>query len=318
MRIQDLDEARGRISTGTKWAVALGFSFFLVQDIFFSIQPTDRGNVRRFGVVQYDSPLKPGLHFKLPFIDTVDRIQVSLVTLHVPPFDVTTVDNQKIALDLNFNYTIPESKVYHLMYEIGRPGNNEIESQILPVVRDRASRVFARQNMVAVNANRNEIQAEIEKDVAESVEKLFGIEPHSLQIAGIKPSDAFMASNEAAVKAKNDAVAAENTKRTRQFEADQLVIRAKGEADGAIEAAKGRSAAVRLEAEANKTKLELEGAGQEARLSAEIKPFGSPDRYIQYLAAKAALNWNGQQPQVVSGSGGSTNLLVPIPMGAAK
>jgi regulator of protease activity HflC (stomatin/prohibitin superfamily) len=139
-----------------------------------------------------------------------------------------------------------------------------------------------------------------------------------LQIAGIKPSDSFMVSNELAVKAKNDAIAAENTKRTRQFEADQQVIKAKGEADGAIESAKGRAAAVRLEAEANKTKLELEGAGQEARLSAEIKPFGSPERYIQYLSAKAALNWNGQQPQVVSGGGGSTNLLVPIPMNAAK
>ena len=92
------------------------------------------------------------------------------------------------------------------------------------------------------------------------------------------------------------------------------MIKAKGEADGAIESAKGRAAAVRLEAEANKTKLELEGSGQESRLSAEIKPFGSPERYIQYLGAKAALNWNGQQPQVVAGTGSSTNLLVPMPM----
>ncbi len=301
-------------SRSAKW-IALGvLGFYGIQDSFFSIQPTDRGNIRRFGVVQYEKPLAPGLHFKIPFIDAVDRIQVSLVTMHIPPFDVTTVDNQKVTLDLNFNYTIPENKVYHLMYEIGRPGNNEIESQIMPVVRDRASRIFAGQNMVTVNVNRNEIQTLIEQSISKSVEELFGIEPHSLQIAGIKPSDAFMASNELAVKAKNDAIAAENTKRTRQFEADQQVIKAKGEADGAIEAAKGRAAAVRLEAEANKTKLELEGSGQEARLSAEIKPFGSPERYIQYLSAKAALNWNGQQPQVVAGTGSSTNLLVPMPM----
>ena len=268
-------------SRSAKW-IALGVvGFYGIQDSFFSIQPTDRGNIRRFGVVQYEKPLAPGLHFKIPFIDAVDRIQVSLVTMHIPPFDVTTVDNQKVTLDLNFNYTIPENRVYHLMYEIGRPGNNEIESQIMPVVRDRASRIFAGQNMVAVNANRNEIQTQIEQSISKSVEELFGIEPHSLQIAGIKPSDAFMASNELAVKAKNDAIAAENTKRTRQFEADQQVIKAKGEADGAIESAKGRAAAVRLEAEANKTKLELEGSGQESRLSAEIKPFGSPERYIQ-------------------------------------
>ena len=298
MSIQDNDLGR-YMNRKTLAGIGILVVLYCLQDCFFSIQPTDRGNVRRFGVVQYEKPLQPGLHFKLPYIDSVDRIQVSLVTMHIPPFDVTTVDNQKVTLDLNFNYTIPEDKVYHLMYEIGRPGNNEIETQIMPVVRDRASRIFASQNMVVVNANRSEIQTQIEQSISKSVEALFGIEPHSLQIAGIKPS-------------------AENTKRTRQFEADQQVIKAKGEADSAVEAAKGRAEAVRLEAEANKTKLELEGAGQESRLSAEIKPFGTPERYIQYMSAKAALNWNGQQPQVVAGNGGSTNLLVPIPMSGGK
>ena len=288
------------------------FVLFLLANSFYTIQPSERGNVRRLGVVQYDKPLLPGLHFKLPLIDKVDKIQVSLATLHIPPFSVTTVDNQRVELDLNFNYTIPENKVYHLMYEIGGAGNTDIENQILPVVKDRASRIFSGENMSTVNAKRNEIQTQIEASVSKSVEELFGIEPHSLQIAGIKPSDSFMASNEAAVRAKNEAIAAENTKRTRQFEADQNVIQAKGQADSAIEAARGRAESVRLEAEANKMKLTLEGEGQEARLNAEIKPFGNAETYIQYLRAKAQLNWDGKQPQVLSGSGSSTNLVLPI------
>lgn len=234
-------------------------------------------------------------------------------TLHIPPFEVTTVDNQKVTIDENFNYTIPEDQVYHVMYEIGRAGNTDIESQVVPVVKDRTGRIFAGQNMASVNANRNQIQADIEKSVSQSVEELFGIQPHSLQIAGIIPSATFMASNEEAVKAKNAAVAAENTKRTKQFEADQIVIRAKGDADSAIEAARGRSQSTLLEAQANKTRQVLEGEGLEARLAAEIRPFGSADKYIEYLKAKAALNWNGQQQQVVAGNGSSTNLVVPVP-----
>lgn len=287
--------------------------FYVLADSWYSVQPSERANVRRFGVVQYDKPVMPGLHFKLPFIDKVDRVQVSLTTLHIPPFDVTTVDNQKVTLDLNFNYTIPERNVYHIMYEIGRPGTVDIENQILPVARDRAARVFANQNMATVNLNRAEIQAEIEQSISKSVEHLFGIEPHSLQIAGIKPSEAFMASNEAAVKAKNDAIAAENTKRTRQFEADQVVIKAKGEADAMVAGARGRAESVQLEAEANKIKLRLLGEGEELRLTSEIKPLGSADKYIQYLTARAAQNWNGQQPQVVSGGGSGTNVIVPLP-----
>ena len=285
---------------------------FLFSDAWYTVNPTERANVRRLGVVQYEHPVSPGLHFKLPLIDSVDKIQVSLATLHIPVFDVMTVDNQKVSLEINFNYTIPENRVNHVMYEIGKSGNTDIESQILPVAKDRISRVFASQNMTGVNANRSEIQSQIESSVAKSVEELFGVEPHSLQIAGIRPSDAFMASNELAVRAKNDAIAAENTKRTRQFEADQNVIKAKGEADSAVEAARGRAESVRLEAEANKTNLQLEGQGQAMRLEAEIKPLGGPDNYIQYLHARAAQNWNGQQPQVMSGSGG-TNVIVPIP-----
>ena len=291
--------------------------YLLISNSYYTIQPSELGNVRRLGVVQYERPLHQGLHFKFPFIDKVDKIQISLTTIHIPPFSVTTIDNQRVELDLNFNYTIPENKVYHLMYEIGRSGADtvediDIESQIIPVVKDRTARIFSSQNMSTLNANRNDIQKQIEESVSKSVESLFGIEPHSLQIAGIKPSDSFMASNEAAVRAKNEAVAAENTKRTRQFEADQNVIKAKGMADASIEEARGRAESVRLEAEANKMKLTLEGEGQEARLNAEIKPFGNSDSYIQYLKAKAQLNWDGKQPQVISGVGSSTNLVLPI------
>lgn len=316
MKTINMNEYQGRIPAKPIFFVVA--VLFLISNSWYSVQPTERANVRRFGVIQFEKPIQPGLHFKVPFIDSVDKIQVSLATLHVPPFDVTTIDNQKVTLDLNFNYTVPEDKVNHLMYEIGRSGNNDIDSQILPVVRDRASRIFSSQNMVTINANRTEIQTQVEQSISKSVEELFGIEPHSLQIAGIQPSEAFMASNEAAVKAKNDAVAAENAKRTRQFEADQVVIKAKGEADAAIEAAKGRAESVRLEAEAEKIKLQFEGEGQEARLMAEIKPFGSAERYIQYMAAKAALNWNGQQPQVVTGSGNGTSVVIPFPLNNGK
>jgi len=304
----------------SKIIVAAIVGFLVISNSYYTIQPSERGNLRRLGVVQYEKPVQPGLHFKIPFIDKVDRIQVSLATLHIDSFDVTTVDNQKVSLELNFNYTVPEKNIYHLMYEIGRAGNSDIEDQIIPVVKDRAARIFAGQNMATVNANRSDIQNQIEQSISKSVESLFGIEPHSLQIARIKPSDAFMASNELAVRAKNEAVAAENTKRTRQFEADQVVIRAKGAADAAIEEARGRAESVRLEAEANKTKLTLEGEGQQARLSSEIRPFASSDEYIQYLKAKAALNWDGKQPQVLTSGNGSnsTNLVLPLQNNISK
>ena len=51
-----------------------------------------------------------------------------------------------------------------------------------------------------------------------------------LQIPAIKYSDIFVASVEAAVKAKNDAIAAENTVNRIRYEGEQKVVTAKAEA----------------------------------------------------------------------------------------
>ncbi|MBV8092889.1 MAG: hypothetical protein JO110_06600 [Acetobacteraceae bacterium] len=309
---------------------------------FFIVQPTELANVRRFGSVLYprSQPLQPGFHLKIPVIDTVDRVQVSLQTLPIPAFDVLTIDNQKVTIEENFNYTISNDQVYHVMYEVGRPGNIDIESQVIPVAHDRTARVFASQNMVTVNANREAIQHQVEKEVSTAVENLFGITPHSLQITAIKPSANFMASIDQATMAKNAAIAAENQLRTKQFEAQQVAATAKGQADAAIEQARGQAESIKLNAEANrqatieqargqaeattlnaqasKARLVLEGEGLKTNLENQLSPFGTPDKYIQYLSAKAMLNWNGQQPQIVAGSGTGTSLVVPLPAASAQ
>jgi membrane protease subunit HflC len=319
MKSDSEDSTAHAITTVAKtWVVRVGASLVAlaaVNSAIFSIDQTELGNVRRFGTVLYpkDRPLEPGVHFKIPLIDTADKLQVSLQTLHIPAFDVLTVDNQKVTIDENFNYTIPKEQVYHLLYEVGGSGNVDIKEQVIPVTKDRTARILAAQNMVTVNQNREAIQTQIERNVTKAVEELFGIKAHSLQIASIKPSAAFMASIDAATQAKNSAIKAENELRTRQFEAQQVAATAKGAADAAIENARGAAEATRLSAEAEKTRLVLTGEGQQASLTAQIKPFGNVDKYIEYLRAQAALKWNGQQPQIVTGNGAGTTLVVPVP-----
>jgi modulator of FtsH protease HflC len=168
--------------------------------------------------------------------------------------------------------------------------------------------------MVTVNANRETIQEQVEKSITTSVEALFGITAHSLQITAIKPSAAFMESIDQATMAKNAAIAAENQLRTKQFEAQQVAATAKGAADAAIENARGQAQSTLLNAQAEKTKLVLTGEGQQANLEAQIKPFGGAEKYIAYLQAKAALNWNGQLPQVqTGGNSAGVNFVLPLP-----
>lgn len=296
--------------------VVLAILAFLAANSFFTIDQSELGNVRRFGTVLYprEQPLRPGIHFKLPFVDVADKIRVTLQTITIPAFDVLTVDNQRVSIEENFNYTIHPEQAYHLLYEVGRSGNFDIESQIVPVAHDRTARIFAGQNMVTVNANREVIQEQISKSIGQAVDSLFGISAQSLQISAIKASENFMKSIDQATMAKNAAIAAENQLRTKQFEAQQAAATAKGQADASIEQARGQAESTRLNAEANKLKLVLEGEGLKSNLEAQISAVGGADKYIQYLTSKAALNWNGQTPQIMSGGGAGAgpNLIIPL------
>ena len=267
-------------------------ALLLLNGMWFTIDQTEMGNVRRFGTRVYAQPLSPGLHFKLPLVDAVDTIRVTLNTIHIDPFQVSTVDNQVVTVSENYNYTVPASQVNHLLYEVGGPGSSDIHDQAIAVAKDRTSAVFAGQNMVTVNANRVAIQEAISAAVHQRLRDLFGIEPHSLQIPSIEPSAAFLKSNEDAVNAKNMAVAAENQKRTKQFQADQVVITAKGAADAVVEKARGDAEAIKLTADAEQYRMIAESKGFVAKVNA----FGSAAAYNDWWRTT---QWKGEVPTYV-------------------
>jgi modulator of FtsH protease HflC len=313
--------------------------FFIVLTLlgsYYTVDQTEFAGVRRFGTRISTEPVGPGIHFKVPWIDSVDKLRVTLQTIHVPEFKVLTVDNQEVTIEENFNYTIPKAAVFHVLYEVGQSGNVDIEPQVQSVAHDRTARILADQNMVTVNSNREAIQTSIEAEIRKQVEALFGLEPHSLQVTKLLPSDAFMKSIDAATMAKNEAIKAENQLKTVKFQAQQQVATATGEADSKIQQARGQAEAtkavadaekyriekeadgnryrVEAEAQANKARLVAEGDGLKANLEDQLAPFGGDAKmYVAYVAAKAALNWKGDVPQITSGGGSSPNLIIPLP-----
>ena len=102
--------------------------------------------------------------------------------------------------------------------------------------------------------------------------RLYGIEVVDFQIAGITYSESFRASVEAAVKAKNEAVAAENTVNRIRFEAQQAVARANGEAEAKLRIADADRQAAILNAQGNAEAIRLEGESRAnvLRLNAEV------------------------------------------------
>lgn len=279
---------------------------------FYTVNPTERAGVRIFGTVVTDRPMGPGLHIKAPFVSRVDYAQVSLTNLHIPNFAVNTIDNQKIDLDINVTYLVPDSAVFHLLYEVGRSGSADITDNIVPVVQDRVGRVFAARNTNALSENRESIQAEATRAAANALRELFRIELQSLQIARIGYSPAFIASNEKSVTAKNDAIAEENRVKVAEFQAKQRTTMAEGEANQARARAIGEADATRARAQAERDAAVLQGQGQAARLRSEIEGVGGFANYLSVLAAQARLKWDGKSPgMLITDAAHAPSLLLP-------
>lgn len=286
---------------------------------FFIVNPTERAMVRMFGQVTSDKPFGPGLHFRVPFITNVDKAQVSLTNLHIPVFSVNTIDNQKIDLDINVSYLIPESAVFHLLYEVGRAGDADVRENIVPVVQDRVSRIFSIKNTNNISEQREGIQAETTLAVNRALKELFKIDLQSLQIAKIIYSQAFIQSNERSVLAKNEAIAEENRVKVAEFQAKQKVTMADGEAQQARTRAAGDADAIRLRARAEKEAAELQGQGAAARYRSEIEGAGGFGNYVALINAQARLKWDGIAPRfMLGGEKGGANFLLPLPEGELR
>ena len=280
-----------------------------VLDSYFVVEPTEMAGVRRLGQVVTKEPLGPGLHFKLPFIDQVDRLQVSLDTFKLDRLTVNTIDNQPIAVTVGLTYRIPPQAVLPLLYEVGRAGNFDITENFERIVADRTAKIFAQQNTTRISENRDQILNTLKSVLAKDLGALYHIEVVDFQIAGIIYSDSFRASVEAAVKAKNEAVAAENTVNRIRFEAQQAVERANGEAAAKLKLADADRQSTILSAQGKAEGIRLEGESRAAvlRMNAEILKT-SP---LVVELAKAD-RWNGSLPLTLL-EGSSTVPLLSVP-----
>jgi regulator of protease activity HflC (stomatin/prohibitin superfamily) len=286
--------------------VAVILFAFVAFESYFVVEPTEMAGVRRLGQVVTTKPLGPGPHYKVPFIDQVDRLQVSLDTFKLDKLTVNTIDNQPIAVTVGLTYRIPPQAVLPLLYEVGRAGNFDITENFERIVADRTAKIFAQQNTTRISENREQILNALKTLLSNDLGTLYHIEVVDFQIAGILYSDSFRASVEAAVKAKNEAVAAENTVNRIRFEARQAVERANGEAEAKLKLADADRQSTILSAQGRAEGIRLEGESRAAvlRMNAEILKT-SP---LVVDLAKAD-RWNGALPLTLLEGAGSVPLL---------
>lgn len=245
-------------STGLGWIRRSGFlavvaiiALILFSSSWFVVPPANVAFTRWLGgTVMQQRPLGPGLHLKMPFMETVDEMQVSQSIYTLPPMQVYTNDNQSVNITVSVIYVVPPADAYHLLYDVGRTGNLDIDFTVLPVVRNDAQTVFARYNTLTISDKRAQIADAMQAAISGDLQRLFGIQVINVQLTGIQYSDAFTQSVEAAMSAKAAAVRAENQVLQKQYEGQQQVVLAEAQAKAKVAAAVGEAKAIQLVSEA--------------------------------------------------------------------
>jgi len=87
--------------------VAIAVVGALVANAFVIVDPTEMAGKRPLGRVVVDQWLGPGLHFKLPVLEQIDKLQTSLETYKLDRLTVNTVDNQPITVAVGLTIAYP-------------------------------------------------------------------------------------------------------------------------------------------------------------------------------------------------------------------
>lgn len=322
-----------------RWLVPAGVGLaglVVVNSCWFSVPQTDIAYITRFGkVIDPQTPLPPGLHFKAPGIDAVDLLRTTTDTFELPEKKAFTRDTQEITLRVGVTYRVPTAAGYHLLYEIGQAGNVDIHSNIIMLSNEVVREVLSKHSVTEIAGEQREsVVADIKARLADVLAGLLRIEVSAVQINALDFSPQYQEAINQATLARTKTVAAQQDAERAKIEAQTRVTQAHAEADAQAARAEGEARAqvaraqaeadgnlarARAEAEGNlaKAKVDAEarrlaGEADAAATRARIEAAGGSDNYIRQVDAQSKLRWKGEVPQFVVGAGAANAPAMPV------
>ena len=226
-------------------------------------------------------PLEEGLHFVMPFADSVVQMEVRTLK-YVKSTTSASKDLQTVSTAVTVNYHPSPESVHRLYQGVGLDYENRI---IQPAVEEVVKQVTANYNAEELITKRPLVKADIEREITERLAD-FDIVTEVISITDFQFSTLFAAAIEAKVEAEQKALKAENDLLRIEVEARQREQQAEGEASANIARANGEAEAIRIINEA----------------------LAQNPSYLEWLKTQA---WDGQLPLVV-GEGGTPFIQIPV------
>ena len=269
--------------------------FFAFMSSMYTVNEGHIGVIKRWSeaIAQVD----PGLHFKMPFIDTVEEVEIR-TRKNVEKMPVSTKEQMRAEAIVSTNWTVKKEFVLQLYKQYGSLA--QFEERIL----DPKLRTMSKENIskftAEENINKREVvSGNIYASLAESMAS-YPVTVDTLQYEDIKLPEKYLKSIDDKQTAKNERDA-EAFRLAKQAQvAQQKVNTANAERDAAKARADGEAYKIEKEAEAHAKSISLKGKAEAEAIKAKAAALKSNPLIVELTKAQ---NWNGALPTTMMGDG---------------
>lgn len=215
---------------------------------FKVVRPTHRALVERLG--KYHHFAGPGLHWIIPFIDRIYRVNVTEQMVDADPQEIITNDNLNATVDAQIYFRVreDEASVKNSLYNV-----YNYQVQIVNLARTTLRNIIGTLTLKSANSERGRINTELHQILSEET-KDWGISIVRAELKQIDPPEDVQATMNKVVKAENEKIAAVDYATAAETEADGVKRAKIKEAEGVRQAkilnAEGEAEAIRLVNEA--------------------------------------------------------------------
>lgn len=241
------------------------------------VSPYQKGVIERLG--RYQRTAQPGLTLIIPFLDSIQKVDMREQVVDVPPQEVITKDNVVVTVDaiVYFEATDPVKLVYNVA---------DFYQAATKLAQTNLRNVVGEMELDGALTSREHINAKLREVLDDATDK-WGVRVVRVEIKRIDPPADV-------TQAMHRQMKAEREKRASILEAEgarqAVILAAEGSRQSAILAAEGEAEAVRRVADAQRYKLEVEAAGQGNAITTVYNAItaANPDDKliaIQYLEA---------------------------------
>jgi len=277
---------RGIITAAVIGLVALA----AILGSWYTVDQTERGVLLRYAAVI--GTAQPGLGFKLPLIDSVEKVSVKTSTFAWDKMNSYSYDQQPADLKISVTLRASPDKVADLYAKFGRL-DTAVNQVVSPVVNQQVKVVFGRYTAVKAIQERGGLNSAIKDAITETLKYDSMIIIESVQLENIEFSQTYLHSIEQRMLAEVEVQKLQQNAEREKVQAQITVTQANAKANAVRAEAQANAEATRLNGEAKASNIKITGEAEAAAIEARAKALGTNPNLVTLVQAE---RWNGVLP----------------------